>query len=298
MIGLQAALREPPLALTAELAPVSDPAELLARARRLQRHVDAIHVTQNPGLRALGSPLLAAQALREAGLPPVLHLNCRDRNRIALQGDLLGAATAGITALLLTRNVPMRVGRVARKHAVFDIGPRRLIATARRIRDSDEPAKYGLARAPDFFIGATATVFEAAAAWKPKSLLAKLDAGAHWVQTQLCMDLPMLRGYMSQFVAARLTHRAHIVVTVAPLLSVEAARRLRTNMRRAVIPEALLQRLEQARDAEQAGVEICAEMLRGLAEVPGVAGAHILAPGDPELVCAVIDASGLRKPGP
>ena len=297
MIGLQAAVRSTSLALTAELAPSPDPAALIARARRLSDFVDAIHVTESPGLRPLGSPLLTALLLRQAGMEPVLHMNCRNRNRVALQGELLGAATAGISALLLRRNIPMRVGRVARKHAVFDIGARELIAAARRIRDADPPSRYGLAQAPDFFIGASATVFDATAAWQPKSLLAKLDNGVQWVQTQLCMDLPLLRSYMRRFVAARLTHRASLVVTIAPLLSVESVRRLRTNVRGALIPEEIARRLEQARDSEQTGVQICAEMLHELAALPGVAGAHIIAPGDPELVRAVIDASGLRRNG-
>lgn len=295
MIGLQAALRSASLALTAELAPIADPATLLARARRLAGHVDAIHVTESSGLRPLGSPLLAASLLRQAGIEPVLHVNCRNRNRVALQSELLGAASAGVTALLLTRNVPMRVGRAARRHTVFDIGARELIGMARKIRDAQPPSSYGLARAPDFFIGAVATVFDASAAWEPKSLLAKFDAGVQWVQTRLCMDLPLLRSYMRRFVAAHLTHRAHMVVTVAPLLSVESVRRMRANVRGARIPAAVALRLKQARDPEQTGVEICAEMLRGLAELPGVAGVHILAPGDPDLVCAVIEASGLRE---
>jgi methylenetetrahydrofolate reductase (NADPH) len=297
MIGLQAAVRATSLALTAELPPSPDPALLLARARRLSDVVDAIHVTESPGLRPLGSPLLTALLLRQAGMEPVLHMNCRNRNRVALQGELLGAATAGISALLLTRNVPIRVGRAARKHTVFDIGAKELIGAARRIRDADQPTRYGLPKAPEFFIGAAATVFDATAAWEPKSLLAKLDRGVQWVQTQLCMNLPLLRSYMRRFVAARLTHRAHLVVAVAPLLSVESVRRLRGNVRGALIPEELALRLEQSRDPEQTGVQICAEILHELSEMPGVSGAHIIAPGDPDLVRAVIDASGLRKKG-
>jgi methylenetetrahydrofolate reductase (NADPH) len=281
MIGLPAALRATPLALTAELAPMPDAASLLARAQRLRDYVDAIQITQNPGLRPLGSPLLTARLLREAGM----------------QGELLGAATAGVTALLLTRNVPMRVGRAARKHVVFDLGARQLIAAARRIRDA-LPAQYGLTQAPDFFIGTASTVFEAGPDWQPTSLVNKLDAGAQWVQTQLCMNLSILRGYMRRFVTAQLTHRVHVVATVAPLLSGESARRLRRNMRRALVPETLVRRVEQASDPEQTGVAICAEMLCELANVPGISGAHIIAPGDPDLIRAVIDASGLRRRSP
>lgn len=296
MIGLPAAARSGSFALTTELAPVPDPPTLLARARRLQGHVDAIQITENPGLRPLGSPLLAATLLQQAGIETVLHLNCRDRNRAALQGELLGAAAAGIRALLLTRTVALRTGRIARKHAVFDIGVRELIRNASRIRDTETPAAYSLAKAPEFFIGAAATVFEATAGWEPKALLSKLDAGAQWMQTQLCMDLALLRGYMRHFVTEHLTHRCHVMVSVTPLPSVEIARRLRRNLRRARIPRDLVHRIQQAADPERAGVEICAEILRELAGIPGVSGAHILAPGEPDLIRAVVEASGLRKP--
>jgi methylenetetrahydrofolate reductase (NADPH) len=283
--------------LTAELPPIPDTDAFLARARHLSQHVDAIQVTESPGLRALGSPLLSALLLRQAGMEPVLHMNCRNRNRIALQGELLGAATAGVSALLLTRSVPARVGRTARKHVVFDLRAKELVAAARRIRDADPPARFGLAKSPEFFIGTTATVFEAGSDWKPQSLLGKLDSGAQWLQTQLCMDMPLLRTYMRRFVSEHLTHRCHFVVTVALLQSVEAARRVRRQLRSAQIPRALVRRLEQTTDSERAGVEICAETLRELADIPGVSGAHIVVPGaTPELVRAVVEASGLRRP--
>jgi methylenetetrahydrofolate reductase (NADPH) len=188
----------------------------------------------------------------------------------------------------------MRAGKAARRHAVFDLSTRQLIAAAREIRDG-EPSRFGLTQAPDFFIGASSTVFDAATGWQPASLVQKVEAGAQWVQTQLCMDLPLLRDYMRRFVTARLTRHVHVMVAMAPLLSVEAARRLRRNIRRALIPRSLVLRLEQASDPEQTGIEICAEMLRELATVPGIGGAHIIAPGDPDLVRAVVDASGLRK---
>jgi methylenetetrahydrofolate reductase (NADPH) len=288
-------MRSPSLAVTAELAPSPDPAALLERASRLRGFVDAVQVTENPGLRPLGSPLAAAATLLQAGIEPVLHMNCRDRNRIALQGDLLGAASLGISSLLLMRSVPMRTGPTARKHAVFDIGTKELIADARRIRDSETPAAFGLAQSPDFFIGTTVTVFGAVDSWQPRALLRKLDAGAQWMQTQLCLDMPLLRSYMRQFVAARLPHRAYVMVSIAPLLSTEAARRLRANMRAAQIPDQVMRRIEQAADAERTGVEVCGEMLRELADLPGVSGAHIIAPGDPDIVRAVVEASGLRS---
>ena len=287
-------MRSTSLAVTAELAPSPDQAALLERAGRLRGFVDAVQITENPGLRPLGSPLVAAATLLQAGIEPVLHMNCRDRNRIALQGDLLGAAGLGISSLLLMRSLPMRTGPAARKHAVFDIGTRELIADARRIRDSETPAAFGLAQSPDFFIGTTATVFGAVDSWQPRALLRKLDAGAQWMQTQLCLDMPLLRTYMRQFVAAGLPHRAYVMVSIAPLLSVEAARRLRANMRAGQIPDQVVRRIEQAADAERTGIEVCGEMLLELADVPGVSGAHIIAPGDPDIVRAVVEASGLR----
>jgi 5,10-methylenetetrahydrofolate reductase len=234
----------------------------------------------------------------EAGFDPLLHMSCRDRNRVALHGELLGAANLGISSLLITRGSRLRSGRRSRGVAVFDIGATDLIATARILRETESPSQYGLTRASDFFIGDAATVFNAVANWQPRALTTKLDAGAQFLQSQLCFDLPVLRRYMQHLVGSRLTHRAYVVISLAPLQSAEMARQLRETLRGTLIPDDVIRRLQQARDAERTGVDICAELLQEMAEIPGVSGAHLVSTGEPEAIRAAIAASGLRRQPP
>jgi len=298
LTGLRDTLRNTPFAITAELTPVASKEALLRQAEPLRGWVNAIQVGEGPPERPHFAPLIAAATLLEAGFDPLLHMSCRDRNRVALHGDLLGAANLGISSLLVTRGSRLRQGRRSSGAAVFDIGATDLIATARTLRDTESPSKYGLARAPEFFIGAAATVFSATANWQPRALATKLDAGAQFLQSQLCFDMPVLRRYVQHLVGSRLTHRAYVMISLAPLPSAEAARQLRETLRGTLIPDEVIRRLQQAGDPESTGVEICAELLQELAATPGVSGAHLVSTGEPELIRAAIAASGLRRQPP
>jgi methylenetetrahydrofolate reductase (NADPH) len=294
-MGLQQAIRNGGFALTAELTPCADPDRLVGQARQLAGAVDAVQVTDNPGGRAHMSALVAAGLLRQAGMDPVLHMSCRDRNRVALYGDLIGAAGLGITSLLIMRgNEPPARGRAPVK-GVFELGAKRLIAAARAMRDGEGAAALGSGsgRTADFFIGAIATVFSPKATWQPRTLLEKIDAGARFIQTQLCFDMAILRRYMARLVAAQLPRRAHVLVGLAPLPSAAIARWLRNNLKGAVMPDAVIRRMEQARDAEQEGVKICAELLQEAAEIPGISGANLLTPANLDLIPAAIRAAGV-----
>lgn len=294
-MGLQEALRRGEFALTAELTPCADPARLVEEGRRLASSVDAVQVTDNPLGRVHMSALVAAGLLRQAGLDPVLHLSCRNRNRLALLSDLIAAAGLGISSLLIMRgNDRPAPGRPMSK-AVFELGAKQLIAAARAMRNEEGAAELGAVRPVDFFIGAVATVFSPKATWQPRTLLGKIDAGARFIQTQLCFDAQLLRRYMARLVAAQLPRRAHVIVGVAPLPSAAVARWLRENLRGAVMPEAVIRRLGQARDPEQVGVEIYAELLQEVAQIPGICGANLLAPANSALVRAAIQAAGLRR---
>lgn len=295
LMSLRQAIRTRAFALTAELTPLADSDELVQRALRLGSCVDAIQVPDNPGGRAHLPALVAAAALRQAGIDPVLHMSGRDRNRVALQSDLLGAASLGITSLLLLRGKRPPAGLPSPGKAVFEVDATELIASARALADGQAPFGQGLPRAPDFFIGAAAAVFDPVTNWRPQALVAKLDAGAQFVQTQPCMDMAVLRRYVKRLVAAQLLHRAHLLIGLAVLPSAAAARQLRDSARGALVPDAIIQRLEQAREPEQAGVEICAELLQELAEIPGVSGAALVSMSSPEAMGAAIHASGLRR---
>jgi methylenetetrahydrofolate reductase (NADPH) len=290
MKTFHAAIRTQAFTLTGQLKleDGTTPAELLQQAELLRPFVDAVQVTDSPNGMVHMSPLAAASLLLQAGIDPIVQLSCRDRNRIALQSELLGAAAIGVSSLLLQRGDKLPRDYQPKTKQVFDIGAKRLVGAARAIQQDPR-----LANAANLFIGTVALAFNPRSEWKPAALLGRSDAGARFIQTQLCFDLDALRRYVRQLSAAKLTHRVHVIVSLGTLPSADTARWLRQHLRGSVMPKALIGRMEQARDPEQEGVDICAELLQQVAEIPGVDGANLVSPGDLETVPAAIKASGL-----
>lgn len=285
------ALQRRDFALTAHvnLARAPDVGTLRRQGDILRGAVDAVQLTDNPGGQVHMSGLAAAALLLRDGIDPVMHMTCRDRNRVALQSDLIGAAAVGVTSVLVMRGDRIPDHMKPKVRSVFDTDAKELIAFARELRLSDNVA---LVR--DFLIGATATVFAPPSGWAPVNLAAKADAGANFVQTQLCFDMDVVRSYMRCVVAARLTHRLSFLMALSPLPSADAARWVKTNVKGALVPDAVVERLAGAADAEREGIAMCAEMLRELATIPGVAGANLLALGPLGAVPAAIEASAVR----
>ncbi len=277
--------------LTAEITPpVScSRADLLAKALPLKGLADAVNVTDGAGARAHMSALAAAAILAEQGIEPVLQLTCRDRNRIALQSELLGAATLGIRNLLVLRGDDPGKGDQPDAMPVFDLDTRALIALAATMRDRGElPSGRRIASPPAFVIGAADMPIDPPPGWKPEALRAKVDAGAQFAQTQFCMDVALVERYVRRLGEEGLTGRLRLLIGIAPLRSARSALWIRDNLFGSVIPDALIARLESAQDAAAEGARICLEVLRQLAAIPGVAGAHVMAPGRDEIVPEII----------
>ncbi len=278
--------------LTAELTLTRESAagDVQKQARLLGGHVDAIQVTDNPWAWVQMSSLAAARLVLDAGFDAVPVMTCRDRNRIALHSDLLGLRALGVSSVLL-----MRGHRIPKDHAtpagmVFDIGGRELIKLA-----SDMTRDEKLGAGAGFFIGTGAKVFRPKRGWRAESLGSRAGLGAQFMQTQLCFNVAALKLYMQRLVDARMTWNYSVIVSLTPLPSAEIALWLKQNLRDSLIPDALVKRLEQAKDPEQEGVTICAETLQQIAEIPGISGAHVMTTGDPETIPAAIAESGLRK---
>ena len=272
------------------LSRVPDTDTLLRQGDILRESVDAVQVTDNPGAEVHMSGVAAAALLARHGIDPVLHMTCRDRNRIALQSDLIGAAALGIGSILMMRGdrIPERLK--PRVRSVFDTDARELMAFARGLKDARDVSLLA-----DLLIGATATVFEPEPGWAPLNLTAKCDAGANFIQTQLCFDMDVVRSYMSRLVASKLTHRASFLMALTPLPSAESARWIKDNVKAALVPAPVIARMEHAADPEREGIEICAEMLAELATIPGVAGASLLPLGRLDAIPAAVEASGVRS---
>lgn len=299
MKTLRDALRSEELTLTAELAlhPRQSPADIIEQARILAEATTAIQIPDHRHLRPHMSNIAVAALLLQHGLDPVVQLNCRDRNRVALQSDVLGAQALGANNLLLIRGADFPADHRPRCTGVFDVGAIDLIATAASIRDEEVFTGSKPAGAPDLYLGAIATVFDPASAWEPEKLISKADAGAQFIQLQLCLDLKVLRAYMARIVATKLTWRLQFLAALAVFGSAEEARQLRNDRPDSLIPSALVKRLERAADPAAEGIEIAAALLREIAATPGIAGVTLFTTGDPSSITAAIDASGIRPEG-
>ena len=280
--------------ITAEVTPPVSAArdELMAKALPLRALADAINITDGAGARPHLSALMSASMLVEAGIEPILQLTCRDRNRIALQGDLIAAAACGVRNLLMLRGDDPSAGDQPDAKPVFDLDARGLLQTARALRDAGElPSGRKVGGRFEFFLGAADNPVDPPPDWQPTGLSAKLAAGAQFVQTQFCMDVGVVRRYVARLAALGLADRLSILIGIAPLRSVKSANWIREKLFGAIIPDAIVDRLERASDPAAEGSRICLELVAELSEIPHVAGCHIMAPGHDSAVPGIIAAA-------
>ena len=293
---LEGVLRRGQFALTAETSPpdAAAPSPLLARAHCLMGLADAVNVTDGAGARAHMGALAAATLLAQAGIEPVLQFTVRDRNRLALQGDLLGAAALGVPNILCLHGDDLARSDQPESKPVYDIDSVTLMATAQRLRDHGTlPSGRPIEPRPRLFIGAADAPIDPPAGWQPDKLAAKVAAGADFVQTQFCFDLPLLRRYLAALADHGIAGKTHILVGIGPLASAKAARWMIANLRGVHIPEPFIERLERAADPRAEGRRLCIELLQELAEIDGVAGAHLMAPRGEATIAETIAESGL-----
>ncbi len=295
---LEALLRARAFVMTAETSPpdAASPAAVLERAGCLKGLADAVNVTDGAGARAHMSAFACAVVLAQQGIEPVLQLTVRDRNRLALQGDLIGAAALGIPNILCLHGDDPKNGDQPDTKPVYDIDSRGLMQTARRLREEGTlPSGRAIAPAPRLFIGAADAPQDPKPGWKPDGLKAKIEAGADFVQTQYCFDLALLRRYLARLKDHGLLERVFVLVGIGPLASARSARWMNENLFGVHIPAAIIERLERAANPRAEGRKICVELLQELAGIEGVAGAHLMAPRQEEAIAEAIADSGLLK---
>lgn len=284
-------------AITAEVTPPLSgaPDGLLERARPLKGVVDAVNVTDGASARVHISSLAAAALLAADGIEPILQMTCRDRNRIALESDILGASALGIRNILVLRGDDPAAGDHPEAKPVFDFESRDLLQAATAMGTAGTlPSGRKITPPPTLFLGAADTPIEPPADWHPEALMAKAEAGARFIQTQFCFDTGIVRRYAEGLAKAGLADRLSILIGIGPLASARAALWMRKNLWGTTIPDALIERLEGARQPKEEGIAICAELLAELAEIPGIAGAHLMAPLNESAVPAAVAQSGLR----
>jgi len=299
---LEAVLRAGQFAVTAETTPpdAADAGAVLARVGELKGVADAVNVTDGAGARAHMSGLAAAAILARAGIEPTLQLTTRDRNRLALQGELLGAAALGVPNVLCLRGDDLSVGDQPEAKAVQDLDSRGLLETACVMRDEGVlPGGRRLTPPPRLLLGAADAPLDPPPEWRPEALAAKVEAGADFVQTQYCFDLGLLRRYLERLGEHGLMGRLYILVGIGPLASARSARWMNGHLPGVSIPESVIRRLEGAPDEAEEGCRICAELLQELQQIEGVAGAHLMAPRQERAIAQAVRDSGVlagRRP--
>jgi methylenetetrahydrofolate reductase (NADPH) len=300
---LQRHLRDGSFVVTAELSPPvsTDPSEFIARALALRGLVTAVNVTDGAGSKAHMSSLAAAHFLVSNGVEPILQMTCRDRNRIALQAELLGAAALGVRNILALRGDDPKLGDQPEAKPVFDLDTTTLLATAQQMRSERRlPSGAEIKGSVKFVLGAAELPVDPPPDWRPQGLLAKMGAGAEFIQTQFCMDPDAVRRYATRLLELGVAQKLPILIGIAPIPSARSARWMKEKLYGAMIPDQVVERLERATDPKAEGKRICVELLQQLADTPGVAGAHVMAPAFHSAIGPVIEISrvaGLKRAG-
>ncbi|NKJ49260.1 hypothetical protein CIC12_21500 [Burkholderia sp. SG-MS1] len=291
--------------VTVEIAPPdsADPLSLLKRAAVFRGLADAINITDGAGANCHMSSTAASAVLLSAGYMPISQFSCRDRNRIALQGDVLGAAALGIRNVLCLTGDDVSQGDHAGAKPVFDLDSVNLLHTLRGMRERGEYASgRKLEHAPRLFLGASANPFVPPFAERIGNLQRKVDAGAQFIQTQFCFDLDLLEQFMHEVRARELHKRAAIIVGVGVLSTAKALRWMADHVPGVNVPASVTERIGAASDQRLEGKRFCIETIRRIRDIEGVAGVHLMGYKNEEVLAEIIVESGLcapiREPAP
>lgn len=313
--NLERVLAAGQFAVTGEIGPPKsfDANEIRRKASLLKGYVDAANITDNQTAIVRMSSIATGILVLNEGLEPVIQVTCRDRNRLAIQSDILGAAAFGIKNVLCLSGDHQSLGNHPGAKNVHDIDSMQLIRMLQEMRDKGcfQCGEEIVGGGPPLFIGAAANPFAQPIHLRPMRLKKKAVAGADFVQTQLIYDMDRFREYMKKVVDLGVTESVSILAGVGPLKSAAMARHMRDNVPGMSVPDAVIRRMEgavqgidsgdkqarmQAWRAE--GIRICVEQIEQLDQIEGVAGVHIMAIEWEEAIRPIVEAAGLSpRPG-
>lgn len=295
---LERVLRRGEFAVTAELNPPdsANPHDVYERAAIFDGWVDGINAVDASGANCHMSSVGICALLTRMGYAPIMQIACRDKNRIAIQGDVLGASAMGVQNILCLTGDGVQAGDQPGAKPVFDLDSMSLLETVRTMRDE---AKFlsgrKLTTPPQVFLGAAINPFAPPYDFRPYRLAKKIEAGAQFVQSQYCYDVPMLKDYMQKVRDLGLDEKCFILVGVGPLASARTAKWIRSNVPGVHIPDAVIARLEGAQDQKKEGKQLCIDIINEVKEVAGVSGIHVMAYRQEEYVAEIVHESGVLK---
>jgi methylenetetrahydrofolate reductase (NADPH) len=293
---LERVLKAGRFAVTAELNPPdsADPQAVYDRALILSTVCDGINAVDASGANCHMSSVGICALLTRAGYDPVYQISCRDRNRIAIQGDILGAAAMGVKNVLCLTGDGVQAGDQPEAKPVFDLDSLTLLRTVRIMRDHGQfLSGRKLDVPPRVFIGAAENPFVPPYDFRPLRLQKKWEAGAEFIQTQYCFDVPRLREFMQRVQDLGLHEKLFILVGVGPLRSAKIAEWMRAHVPGVYIPDKVVARLKGAAKQTLEGKNLCVEIIQQVREIPGVRGVHVMAYRQEELVAEIIQDAGL-----
>jgi methylenetetrahydrofolate reductase (NADPH) len=293
---LERLLREGIFAVTTEISPPdsADPSEVYERASVFDGYVDSMNATDGSGGNCHMSSVGMCALLSRRGYAVVMQMTCRDRNRIAIQGDVLGAAAMGVSNILCLTGDGVQAGDHPEAKPVFDVDSMSMLTMLRGMRDDGQYLSgRKLTKPPQVLLGAAENPFAPPLDYRSLRLEKKVAAGADFVQTQYCFDMQIMNDFMAAVRDQGLDKKVFILPGVGPLASAKSAEWIRTHVPGVHIPDAIIDRLKGAKDQAQEGVNICIEILQQLKEIDGVRGAHIMAYRQEHRVPEIVEKSGV-----
>jgi methylenetetrahydrofolate reductase (NADPH) len=291
-------LRAGSFAVTTELAPPdsADPEDVYKRARVFDGYVDAINATDGSGANCHMSSLAVCALLTRIGYAPIMQISCRDKNRIAIQGDILGGAAMGVCNMLCLTGDGVQAGDHPQAKPVFDLDCVSLLEIARNLRDEHRfQSGRKITYAPRVFFGAAENPSGLPHAWRAQRLAKKIAAGAQFIQTQYCYDLPLLRTFMQHVEELGLIGKVFILAGVGPLRSAKTAEWMRKHVPGMHVPDSVIARIQGAQDQAREGRNICIELIQQIQEIPGISGVHVMAYRQEESVAEIVDRSAVLQ---
>jgi methylenetetrahydrofolate reductase (NADPH) len=258
--------------------------------------VDAVNLTDNQTAVVRMSSVAAALLVLQGGLEPVMQMTCRDRNRLAIQADILGAYALGVRNILCLSGDHQSFGNHPQAKSVYDIDSMQLIKTVRDMRELGVFINgEEIQSAPKMFVGAAANPFAEPFEYRPYRLAKKVAAGADFIQTQLVYNVPKFREYMARVRDLGLTEKVYILAGVGPIKSVGAARYMANNVPGLDVPDEIVERISKTPQKERAkeGIKLCVELIQQVREIEGVAGVHIMAIEWEEAISEITSQAGL-----
>ncbi|MGB2825836.1 MAG: methylenetetrahydrofolate reductase [Thermoplasmata archaeon] len=294
--NLEKVLEDGKFAVTAEIGPPqsANPEPLIHHAKMLKGYAEAFNLTDNQTAVVRLSSIAAAAIVMKEGIEPVIQMTCRDRNRIALQSDLLGASAIGVRNVLCLTGDHQTFGNEKSAKSVFDFDSISELYTFDKLRTEGlQSGGDKIEDPPKVYLGCAENPFATPYEFRGMRLAKKVNAGADFVQTQAIFDMDMFETWMDDVRSRGLDKKIHILAGVIPMKTAGAARYMKNKVPGMIVPNSIIDRMKNASDPKEEGIKLCVEQIETLKNIKGVHGVHIMAVMWEEIVPRIVETAGL-----